>query len=101
MLLFYCRNFKGATPRHIVPADSSAEANKMLYILHAVGAKRCYEDTAGCSQGCAYNGTFDGVSPPPPPVGCTRDALDQMLFTYAMDLASNRDSKEKYAFIQG
>lgn len=88
----FCRNHKGSTARHIVPNDASIDAHRMLYILHAVGAKRCSEDVVGCSTGCAHNESFNGSAPPVPPLGCTRDALDQMLFSYSMDIASSRMS---------
>lgn len=90
------RNHAGATARHLVPADpTSVEGRILLHVLHSVGAERCSIDMAGCSEGCAYNGSYNGDAPPPPPLGCTRDTLNQMLFTYAMDLASSRNSQKK------
>lgn len=89
------KNHSGASARHLVPADGSTEANKMLYVLHAVGSERCTKDALGCSDGCAHDGNFNGTPPPLPPVGCTRDALDQMLSTYAMDLASHYSGSGK------
>ncbi|KAK3916057.1 85/88 kDa calcium-independent phospholipase A2 [Frankliniella fusca] len=90
------KNYAWETARHLVPPDqSSADACRLLYVLHAVGAERCSSDMEKCSPGCAHDGDFNGIPPPPPPLGCTRDALDQMLFSYAKDIASSQNPKRK------
>lgn len=87
------KNHKGATPRHLAAKDSSSEANKMLYLLHSVGAERCSLETEGCSSGCSLKGKFNGTAPPTPYAIYAREALDQILATRAMGLASKKNEK--------
>lgn len=82
------KNHEGATARHLATKDSSSDGNKILYILHSVGAERCSPNTKGCTSGCSANGKFNGTAPPSPFAMYARDALDQILATHAMDLAS-------------
>lgn len=64
------------TARHLL---SKKDEPKILYYLHAVGAKRCSMDMNQCTEGCVFNGTYDGV-PPNPVIGPpNRDTLNQML----------------------
>lgn len=69
-------NKAGETPRHCISAD---QEQKVLFYLHAVGAKRCLPDMPNCTEGCKVDGTFDGI-PPPRVIGpANRDILNQML----------------------
>ncbi|GLH07345.1 Poly [ADP-ribose] polymerase tankyrase [Gryllus bimaculatus] len=57
------RNNKGETPRHCISPDARGE--RILYILHSVGAPRCSLTMNGCSDGCIasekeHNGTKGG-----------------------------------------
>lgn len=40
---------------------------KILFLLSGVGARRCLSDMQGCTDGCRYDGTYQGI--PPPKVG--------------------------------
>lgn len=63
------------------------QEQRLLYYLHAVGAKRCPADMIGCTEGCKFNGSFDGI-PPPEVLGPTnREALNQMLSVAAMEVS--------------
>lgn len=82
-------NRKGQSPRHLVDSKS-AEGNKILYLLHAVGAKRCDASMADCTIGCKHNEDFNGIAPPEPPTAVPRTVLDQMLYVASMEkMASN------------
>lgn len=98
ILFFLChalRNHEGASARHLASKDSSSEANKILYILQAVGAERCSQETEGCSSGCSVKGKFNGTAPPTPFTIYSREALDHILATKAMVLASNRNGQKR------
>ena len=41
-------NHMGESPRHLITRD---QAPRLLYCLHAVGAKRCVKDMANCNEG--------------------------------------------------
>lgn len=88
------RNNKGSTPRHLLTKEQDL---KILYYLHAVGAERCLEGTIDCTDGCRFNGAFDGI-PPTPVIGPTnREILDQMLAVAGMENSaknSNEPSKK-------
>lgn len=72
------------------------DGQKILYILHAVGAERCPPNTAYCHIGCKHNEQFDGVPPPEPPTVVQRTVLDQMLYVSSMEkLASKKQKKNK------
>lgn len=86
------KNHSGETARHLTP-NVPADANRLLYVLHSVGAERCSKDMTGCSQGCAHGENFNGNAPTIPPPGIERSAIDQMLFTYAMAMASSQTSE--------
>ncbi|XP_051170962.1 85/88 kDa calcium-independent phospholipase A2 [Leptopilina boulardi] len=84
------KNWLKQTPRHRVNLDSN-DGNKILYILHAVGAERCDKNTFGCHNGCKYNEDYNGVAPPEPPTAVPRTILDQMLYVASMEkLASKK-----------
>ncbi|XP_023245898.1 85/88 kDa calcium-independent phospholipase A2 [Copidosoma floridanum] len=72
------RNWQNESPRHLVNKDS-ADGQKILYILHAVGAERCTRDVIGCDVGCKYDENFNGIAPPEAPSAVPRTAVDDML----------------------
>ncbi|XP_023312464.1 85/88 kDa calcium-independent phospholipase A2 isoform X3 [Anoplophora glabripennis] len=80
-------NNAGETPRHLITKEQEP---KLLYYLHAVGAKRCSSDMQGCTDGCKFNSTYEGI-PPPKVIGPTnRDILNLMLSVAAMEVASDK-----------
>ncbi|XP_031836484.1 calcium-independent phospholipase A2 VIA [Nomia melanderi] len=87
------RNWKWETPRHRVNIDSN-EGQKILYILHAVGAQRCLADMTGCSIGCKHDENFYGIAPPEPPTAVPRTVLDQMLHINGMDKMATQGKKQ-------
>ncbi|XP_003738930.2 85/88 kDa calcium-independent phospholipase A2 [Galendromus occidentalis] len=60
-------NTAGDTPRHIAAVMASNTHNprldQLLFVLHAVGAKRCAKRSPLCTEGCSPDGSFDGVPP--------------------------------------
>ena len=71
------------------------DGQKILYLLHAVGAERCSSGTAGCHIGCKFGESFDGLAPPEPPTSVPRTVLDQMLYVSSMEkLASSGKIKK-------
>lgn len=82
------RNHEGASPRHLATKDSSSDGNKILYTLHSVVAERCRQDTKECTSGCSFLGKYNGTASPMPLAMYTRDALDQILATHVMGIAS-------------
>ncbi|XP_067128398.1 85/88 kDa calcium-independent phospholipase A2 [Centruroides vittatus] len=52
-------NGNGETPRHIISKIKTSQ-KELLYVLHAVGAKRCPVQQEECFDGCSNAGTFDG-----------------------------------------
>ncbi|XP_008559240.1 85/88 kDa calcium-independent phospholipase A2 [Microplitis demolitor] len=88
------KNFNNETPRHLV--DLKGEGEKILYALHAVGAKRCDSTMKDCGLGCRQGETFHGIAPPEPPTSIPRTILDQMLYVASMaKMASQGNSKLK------
>ncbi|OXU17607.1 hypothetical protein TSAR_011620, partial [Trichomalopsis sarcophagae] len=75
--------------RHLVDKDTN-EGQKILYILHAVGAKRCSFDMKGCSIGCKHNEIFYGVAPP---TAVSRTVFDQMLYVSRMEKVATKKRK--------
>jgi calcium-independent phospholipase A2 len=65
-------------PRHAIAIENSP-GDKILYILHAVGAPRCPPDHPGCNLGCRHNETFNGTMPPQPLGPVARDFLNNLL----------------------
>ncbi|XP_001604975.1 85/88 kDa calcium-independent phospholipase A2 isoform X1 [Nasonia vitripennis] len=86
------KNWKSQSPRHLVNIDTN-DGQKILYILHAVGAERCPTDMKGCSIGCKHNENFDGVAPPEPPTVAPRTVLDQMLYVSSMEKMATKKRK--------
>jgi len=88
-LVFLVRNNKGATPRHCILPESGSD--KILYILHAVGAPRCSLDMQGCNPGCeGSSDDYNGIAPPVPFSSDSRELLNQMLSVAGMDVATTR-----------
>ena len=59
-------NGQGESPRHLVASvRRSGNVAGILYALHAVGAKRCSQKTAKCTDGCSPQGKDDGQQSPP------------------------------------
>ncbi|XP_031782364.1 85/88 kDa calcium-independent phospholipase A2 [Nasonia vitripennis] len=86
------KNGKSQSPRHLVNKDTN-DGQKILYILHAVGAERCSPDMKGCSIGCKHNENFDGVAPPEPPTAVPRTVLDRILYVSSMEKMASMESK--------
>ncbi|KAF5307036.1 hypothetical protein FQR65_LT07179 [Abscondita terminalis] len=82
-------NNNGQSPRHLITKDQEP---KLLYYLHAVGAKRCPPGTMDCTEGCRADGTFDGIPPPPVIRAANRDTLNQMLAVAAMEACTKTDN---------
>ncbi|CAG2165942.1 unnamed protein product, partial [Oppiella nova] len=54
------KNNNGETARHISSQLEHSDHHMVLYLLTAIGAKRCNPSTKGCKTGCAYNGNYEG-----------------------------------------
>ncbi|XP_049706832.2 85/88 kDa calcium-independent phospholipase A2 isoform X1 [Helicoverpa armigera] len=90
------KNNMGNTARHILPTEmSSSNYDKILYVLHAVGARRCPPEVSGCGPGCSARGDYNGVPPPPVARSSTRDLVSQMLSVAAMERAACYDTNQK------
>jgi calcium-independent phospholipase A2 len=53
-------NKKKESARHMAAKAGQADHQMVLYLLTAIGAKRCDSHMKGCSPGCAHNGTYEG-----------------------------------------
>lgn len=84
------RNWNSETPLHRANVDST-DGNKIIYLLHAVGAQRCPPEKANCHLGCKFNETYTGIAPSEPPHHVTRTVIDQMLHVSGMDKMAERD----------
>lgn len=82
-------NFQDETARHLVHLKSN-DGEKILYALHAVGAKRCESSMINCGVGCKFGETFTGIAPPEPPTAVPRTVLDQMLYVASMAKMANQ-----------
>ncbi|CAG4946867.1 unnamed protein product [Parnassius apollo] len=90
------KNNAGFTARHTVPAEMSDSAyDKILYILHAVGAQRCPPEMAGCGPGCSARGEYNGVPPPPVPTTDGREVISDMLTSAAVVKSASLESNMK------
>lgn len=63
-------NHKGISSRHIAATNNGPDkvSEKIVYILHAVGAKRCQHvllETA-CTNACAWDNQYNGIPPEKP-----------------------------------
>lgn len=71
------RNKNGDSARHIAASISKAnKKDRILYVLHAVGAERCESGKYGCAEGCSFNGTHNGAPPPFPTTDEIRPIID-------------------------
>lgn len=62
-------NNKGLSSRHIAATNSGPDrvSEKIVYILHAVGAKRCQNILeTECTDGCSPNKNYNGIPPAKP-----------------------------------
>ncbi|XP_050351529.1 85/88 kDa calcium-independent phospholipase A2 [Nymphalis io] len=83
------KNKAGYTARHVVPTEmTNGNFDKILYVLHAVGAQRCSAATSGCGAGCASRGEYNGVPPPAVAGAAPRAHVRDMLAAAAMDRAA-------------
>lgn len=85
-------NNAGESPRHLITKEQDS---KILYYLHAVGAKRCPPDAQNCTEGCSAKGTFDGIEPPRVIGPTNRDILDQMLAVAGMEVRAGKSGDYK------
>ncbi|XP_024870445.1 85/88 kDa calcium-independent phospholipase A2-like [Temnothorax curvispinosus] len=78
------KNRKAETPRHKANVGT-IDGNKIIYVLHAVGAQRCPPETAGCHHGCKHGENYTGIEPEEQPhMEELRKILDQMLHDSGM-----------------
>ncbi|XP_059053783.1 85/88 kDa calcium-independent phospholipase A2 [Achroia grisella] len=92
------KNNEGFTARHCVSASVGATSSvydKTLYILHAVGAKRCAADMSGCRAGCLPRGEYNGVPPPAVARAPQRKAVNDMLAVAAVIRAAAQDEDKR------
>lgn len=83
------RNNAGATPRHGIQPESGGD--KILYILHSVGAPRCSLAMQGCTRGCEGSSDYyNGVPPPAPSSSESHEIVTQMLSVVGMDITTTR-----------
>ncbi|XP_047534908.1 85/88 kDa calcium-independent phospholipase A2 [Vanessa atalanta] len=83
------KNKAGYTARHVVPTEmTNSNFDKILYVLHAVGAQRCPSDASGCGAGCAARGEYNGVPPPAVAGAAPRAHVQDMLAAAAMERAA-------------
>lgn len=79
-------NRRGETPRHLAAAckvedkTKASERDKVIYLLHTVGAKRCAVKLAACSDGCVEEGNFNGVPLYEKPLLRSRWIMDEQLY---------------------
>lgn len=70
IIYFIFSNNKGVSPRHIAATNNGPDkiSEKIVYILHAVGAKRCQNVVleSECADGCALNKEYNGLPPQQP-----------------------------------
>ncbi|XP_058805766.1 85/88 kDa calcium-independent phospholipase A2 isoform X2 [Phymastichus coffea] len=88
------KNWRNQTARHLVDIENP-DGQKILYILHAVGAERCPPITMSCHIGCKHNEEFDGIPPPKPPTVVPRTVLDQMLYVSSMEKMASKKRQLK------
>ncbi|XP_045526544.1 85/88 kDa calcium-independent phospholipase A2 [Pieris brassicae] len=87
------KNNAGLTARHLVPTEmANTDYDRILYVLHSVGAKRCTSDIPGCGPSCSSRGEYNGVPPPPIARSSTRDMVCSMLTASTMDKAATLGS---------
>ncbi|CAH2090871.1 unnamed protein product [Euphydryas editha] len=90
------KNNAGYTARHVVPTEmTNSNYDKILYVLHSVGAQRCSGDTPGCSAGCSARGEYNGVPPPAVASAAARQQINDMLAAATMDRAASADHRDR------
>ena len=56
-----------ATPRHYAAQrmfnSQRDKSEDFLYALHSVGAARCSRGSLECTEGCSFEGKYDGEKP--------------------------------------
>ncbi|XP_020288940.1 85/88 kDa calcium-independent phospholipase A2 [Pseudomyrmex gracilis] len=88
------RNWKSETARHKANVNTT-DGNKIIYILHAVGAQRCPPEMTGCHQGCKHNETFTGIAPSEPLHHVSRSIIDHMLHTSGMEKMAEPGNRKR------
>lgn len=68
-------NNSGQSARHLAAQEKDETSERILYMLHAVGAPRCASDTVKCTDGCSAFGTHNGQVPPVPPSAQVRPIM--------------------------
>lgn len=86
------RNWKAETPMHKANIDTT-DGNKIIYLLHAVGAQRCPAEMIKCHIGCKHDENYTGISPSEPPHYVPRTILDQMLHVSGMENMAENDKR--------
>ncbi|XP_046827551.1 85/88 kDa calcium-independent phospholipase A2 [Vespa crabro] len=82
------RNWKSETPRHMINLNNN-DGQKILYILHAVGAQRCPYEMKDCNIGCKYDENYNGIRLNEVPRSIPRNTLDQMLHVSSMEVMAS------------
>ncbi|KAK7081429.1 85/88 kDa calcium-independent phospholipase A2 [Halocaridina rubra] len=78
-------NKRGETPRHLAASckvddkAKSSERDKVIYLLHTVGASRCQTKLSACADGCLDEGNFNGVPLYEKPLLRSRWIMDEQL----------------------
>lgn len=89
-------NNKGMSSRHIAATNTNKGldkvTDKIVYILHAVGAKRCQNILleTECTNGCAWNKEYNGLPPQQPmsmpvciiPIKCILYTITNIKYDY-------------------
>lgn len=88
------RNWKAETPRHKANVDTT-EGNKIIYLLHAVGAQRCPPEMTDCHLGCKHDENYTGIAPEVPPHYVSRTILDQMLHVSSMEKMAEYENRKR------
>lgn len=70
------RNNNGDSPRHLAAISETKKRDRILYVLHAVGAERCEIGKYGCNAGCSADGDHNGAPPPVPAQDQDRSIID-------------------------
>lgn len=55
------KNKQNETARHIAAQLEHGDHHMVLYLLTAIGAKRCQKDMNNCKPGCAFDGDYEGT----------------------------------------
>ncbi|XP_042879102.1 85/88 kDa calcium-independent phospholipase A2-like isoform X2 [Penaeus japonicus] len=76
-------NKSGETPRHLAAScndkTKATERDRVIYLLHTVGSKRCQMKLSSCSDGCLDEGSFNGVPLYEKPLLRSRWIMDEKL----------------------